>query len=119
MKQVKNIVTMSINKIPITVYTNATIWNNGKIMLGYDDPFASLGSQGAVYYSNLRVVRIGPPSITAVLSRNEAALRRRKLIGESGTKLAGWRSSPISNGCSVGCLFIISSQCRTDRPRDG
>ena len=29
------------------------------------------------------------PSMTATLSRNDAALRRRKLTGESATKLAG------------------------------
>ena len=32
--------------------------------------------------------------MTAILSRNDAALRRRKLTGESGTKLAGRAIQP-------------------------
>ncbi len=66
MKQVKGVVTLSINKTALTVYTNTTMWTNGQIMLGYDDPFQSIGQNGAAYYSNLRVVRLGPPSITAI-----------------------------------------------------
>jgi hypothetical protein len=66
MKQVKGVVTLSINKTALTVYTNTTIWTNGQIMLGYDDPFASIGQNGAAYYSNLRVVQLGPPSITSI-----------------------------------------------------
>ena len=66
-KQVKNIVTLSIDKTPIYTYTNTTAFTNGVLMLGYDDPFnASGGVDGAVYFSNLRVVRIapsGPPTI--------------------------------------------------------
>jgi hypothetical protein len=70
-KQVNNVITMSINKFPILVYTNTTYANVGDIMLGYDDPYASVGnvagsgaSGAAVYYSNARVVQLTPPAIT-------------------------------------------------------
>jgi hypothetical protein len=59
-KQVGGVVTMSINKTPILTYTNATAYANGNIMLGYMDPYDSVGTtNGAVYYSNLRVVNLG------------------------------------------------------------
>jgi hypothetical protein len=36
-------------------------------MLGYSDPFSSLGQpSGAAYYSNLEVVEIGAPFITGI-----------------------------------------------------
>jgi hypothetical protein len=68
MKQINNIVTVSVNKTVINVYTNNTgLFTNGTIMLGYDDPFASVGStDGAAYFSNVRVVAIGAPSITGL-----------------------------------------------------
>src|SRR5208337_1253013 len=60
-------VTMSINKTVVFSYTNTTGWfTNGTLMLGYEDAFDSIGSDSAVYYSNLRVVRLGPPSISSV-----------------------------------------------------
>jgi hypothetical protein len=65
MKTVKNLVTLSINKTVIFTYTNNTVWTNGTLMLGYEDPFSSVGgSDAAVYYSNVRVVRLAPPQIT-------------------------------------------------------
>ncbi len=71
-KQVKNVITMSINKFPILVYNNATNSKSGDIMLGYDDPFASVGNVAAnfipgagVYYSDARVVQLTPPHITS------------------------------------------------------
>ena len=65
-KQVKNLVTLSIDKTPIFTYTNNnSVFQSGTIMLGYEDPFDSLGDQdAAVYYSNVQVVRLGPPVIT-------------------------------------------------------
>jgi hypothetical protein len=66
-KQLKNIVTLSINKTAIFVYTNTTSFTNGTIMLGYNDPFSSIGApDGAVYYSDLKVVQLGPPVITQI-----------------------------------------------------
>jgi hypothetical protein len=64
-KTVKNLVTLSINKTVIFTYNNTTVWTNGTPMLGYEDPFSSIGgSDAAVYYSNIRVVRLAGPVIT-------------------------------------------------------
>jgi hypothetical protein len=66
-KQLQNTVTLSIDKTPIFVYTNTTSFTNGTVMLGYDDPFSSVGTiDSAVYYSNLRVVAVGIPSISQI-----------------------------------------------------
>ena len=67
-KQINNQVSLTINKTQISTYNNSTnIWTNGTVMFGYNDPFNSVQAEdGAAYYSNLRVVRIGPPSITQV-----------------------------------------------------
>ena len=67
-KQLNNIVTLSIDKSPVFVYTNTTTFTNGTLMLGYNDPFSSVGSgDGAVYYSNLRVVSLASAIITQVI----------------------------------------------------
>ena len=65
-KTVKNLVTLSINKTTIFTYNNTnTVWTNGTIMLGYNDPFSSVGgSDAAVYFSAINVVRLAPPLIT-------------------------------------------------------
>jgi hypothetical protein len=72
-KQVNGLITMSINKFPIMTYTNTTNANMGDIMLGYDDPYASIGASAnaeapgaAVYYSNARVVQLTPPAVTGL-----------------------------------------------------
>jgi hypothetical protein len=69
-KQINNVVTLSIDKVPILVQTNATPFNtSGTLMLGYNDPFPSVGNpDGAVYYSNVRVVQLGLPVITSITS---------------------------------------------------
>jgi hypothetical protein len=71
-KQVNNVITLSINKFPILAYTNTAYATSGEIMLGYDDPFASVGnvagagvSGAAVYYSNARVVQLTPPAVSS------------------------------------------------------
>jgi hypothetical protein len=71
-KQVNGVITMSINKFPILVYRNTNYATSGDIMLGYDDPYASVGNVAtalvpgaAVYYSNARVVQLTPPAINA------------------------------------------------------
>jgi hypothetical protein len=67
MKQIGNVVTMSINKTLVFTYVNTTTWDSGYLMLGYCDPFSSLGApEGAVYYANLSVVQLGPPVITDI-----------------------------------------------------
>ena len=66
-KQFKGVVTLLIDKTPIIAYTNATSFTNGTLMLGYEDPFSSVGTLDAsVYFSNLRVVAIGVPVITQI-----------------------------------------------------
>ena len=70
-KQSNNVVTLSIDHMPIYVFTNTTAFTTGAVMLGYDDPFASVGTSGAAYYSNARVVDLGSgiaiaPRITSV-----------------------------------------------------
>lgn len=64
-KQFGEVVSFSINKIPIFTYTNTTAFTNGHPMLGYLDPFASPGqAAGAAYFANLSVVRLTGPRIT-------------------------------------------------------
>ena len=71
MKQINNIVTLSINHTQIFSYTNTTVWTNGYLMLGYTDPYggangASVGNpDGSVYYANLQVVQLTAPAITS------------------------------------------------------
>lgn len=72
-KQFNGVITLSINNTPIVSYTNTTIYTNGEPMLGYDDPYASVGTSAsagspgaAVYYSNIRVVSLAELMITSV-----------------------------------------------------
>jgi hypothetical protein len=66
-KQVNKVVTLSINKQRLLTYTNTTSFTNGTIMLGYSDPFNSIGAPaGAAYFANLSVVRLTGPNITNI-----------------------------------------------------
>jgi len=66
-KQVRNVVTLTIDKTSIFTYTNTMIFTNGTIMLAYEDPYDSLGTpEAGVYYSNLRVVRLASPSVIQI-----------------------------------------------------
>jgi hypothetical protein len=63
-KQLNGIVTVSIDKNPIFVYTNTSIFTSGSLMLGYEDAWdGTEDTDAAVYYSNLQVVSIGAPVI--------------------------------------------------------
>jgi hypothetical protein len=64
-KQINNVITLSINKTSIFAYTNTTVWTSGYLMLGYSDPYGgSVGSPDAsVYYANLQVVQL-PATVT-------------------------------------------------------
>jgi hypothetical protein len=72
-KQVNNVITLSINKFPIMNYVNTTNASSGNIMLGYDDPYSDVGAVAstlsnpgaAVYYSDVRVVQLTPPNVTS------------------------------------------------------
>lgn len=68
MKQVKNVVTLSINKTVIFTYVNTnSLFQQGSIMLGYEDPYDSGGNvDGAVYYSNLQVVQLATLNIISI-----------------------------------------------------
>ncbi len=73
LKQYNNVVTLSIDKTHVLVYTNTTPFTNGTIMLGYEAPvFGTDGGDGAAYYSNLQIVRLGPPAISQ-LAYNKGA----------------------------------------------
>ena len=71
-KQINNVVTLSIDKLNVFNYTNTTVWKSGYIMLGYNDPFGgstggSIGNpDAAAYFSNLRVVSLTAPVITSI-----------------------------------------------------
>jgi len=71
-KQVKNVVTLAVDKTPIFAYTNTTVWTNGYLMLGYADPYGGAGGvsvgnpAAAAYFANLRVVRLAGPTLTSI-----------------------------------------------------
>ena len=71
-KQINNVVTLSIDKLNVFNYTNTTVWKSGYLMLGYSDPFGgstglSIGNpDAAAYFSNLRVVSLTAPVITSI-----------------------------------------------------
>jgi hypothetical protein len=82
-KQVNNIISLSINKFLILSYTNSTNSKSGDVMLGYDDPYASIGTVAnsalnggiapyfpgaSVYYANAQVVQLGPYITSTALS---------------------------------------------------
>ncbi|MGH7978660.1 MAG: hypothetical protein ACREE6_04750, partial [Limisphaerales bacterium] len=74
LKQYNNIVTISIDKTVIGTFSNPTVFTNGYVMLGYEDPYDSVGAGDAgVYYSNLRVVRLAPPLISETAYNARAA----------------------------------------------
>jgi hypothetical protein len=63
--QSNGIVTMSLNRTPIVTYTNRVggntgggVYTNGVPMLGYCDPFRSVGTAAAMYVSNIRAVSL-------------------------------------------------------------
>ena len=63
-----NIVTFSVNKTTIFSTTTTNVWKSGDLMFGYDDPFASIGQEdSAVFFSNLKVVQIGPIVISSIV----------------------------------------------------
>lgn len=65
LKQFNNVITLSIDKTTILMYTNTTSFTNGTIMLGYANPvFGPDSGDGAAYYSDLKVVKLGPPAVT-------------------------------------------------------
>ena len=62
-----NLVTLKLNNQVILQQTNITPFQAGQVMLGYNDMYDSIGdwTNAAVYFDNVRVVRISAPIITA------------------------------------------------------
>jgi hypothetical protein len=79
LKQINNVVTLSIDKTRILTYTNTTHFTNGYLMLGYDCPIQGAFNQyigtpdAAAYFANLRVVRLSGPSIISIVATNGGA----------------------------------------------
>ncbi|MGD0260497.1 MAG: hypothetical protein ABSD29_11815 [Verrucomicrobiota bacterium] len=67
-KQVNNVVTLSIDKTVIFTYVNTnSLFQQGTLMLGYEDPYDSTGdSDAGAFFSNVQVVRLGVPAITGI-----------------------------------------------------
>jgi len=66
-KQAGNVVTLYMNKVEVLRYANPSAFTSGYLMLGYADPFSSLGGpEAAAYYANLSVVRLDPLEITNI-----------------------------------------------------
>ena len=65
-----NLVTLKLNNQVILQQTNITAFQAGKVMLGYNDMFDSIGEAtntaggAAVYFANARVISISAPAIT-------------------------------------------------------
>jgi hypothetical protein len=102
-KQFNKVVTLSINKSPIFVLNNTNfpgnLFTNGTLMLGYNDPFASVGTGGAVYFSNLRVVSLAGPTITGLaLSGGNVLIRFTSPDGDDTTASFALQSSATVNG---------------------
>lgn len=107
-KQVKGIVTMSINKTPIFTYTNTTTFTNGYLMLGYNAPIAGAyyqyvdSTDAAAYFSNLRVVSLTVPVITRITSTPSGANNNLTITfttndgGDSNTSFALQSASSVA-----------------------
>jgi hypothetical protein len=104
-KQVRNVVTLAIDKTPIFAYTNTTVWTNGYLMLGYADPFGGTGGvsvgspEAAAYFANLLVVRLGPPTITGLsLSGVNVSIQFSSSDGDDTTSSFSLQSCGTVNG---------------------
>ena len=98
--QYKGVVTLTIDKTTILSYTNTTTFTNGTLMLGYNDPFSSVGTlDAAVYFSNLRVVAIGSPVITQIVSSGaNVVINFTTVDGDLTAASFGVQSSVIVDG---------------------
>jgi len=100
-KQVQNVVTMSINHTPIFSYANTnsytTLSKSGCLMLGYETPGGSGGfTDAAAYFSNLQVVRLAQTVLTIL----------------PGTSTSGGNITiqfTSSNGADTTGLFVLQS----------
>jgi len=78
LKQVGNVVTLTINNAQIFTYNNTTAFKSGNIMLGYNDAYDSIGTGGGglVIYDNVRVVSLGSatPTLSYAVTGNNLVL---------------------------------------------
>ena len=66
--QSNNVVALKVNGTQIFTYTNTSGTTSGNIMIGYVDPFDSIGlTSSAVIYDNVRVVQVFTFRITSVV----------------------------------------------------
>ena len=74
--QTPGLVVLKLDNQVIVAATNVTAFNSGNVMLGYNDMFDSIGdyTNAAVYYDNVRVVRIAAPTIVTQPSNVVAAV---------------------------------------------
>lgn len=64
LSQIGKILTLKVNNTHIFSYSNATAYASGNVMLGYCDPFASIGvNTSFVVLDNVRVVRLAGMTI--------------------------------------------------------
>ena len=97
-KQINNIVTMSINRTPIFVYTNTGAYQSGYLMLGYSAPYGDgMDTDSSVYYANLTVVQLVPPIITnTVLGGGNVTLTFTGGTGDAITSFTLQSSSAVN-----------------------
>lgn len=95
--QIGNVVTLNINATNIMSFTNNTAAKVGTVMIGYDDAYDSVGSDGAVIFDNLKVVDLGRPNITsiAVVGTN-AVMKFTWTLDEATSVFAVQRANVVS-----------------------
>ncbi len=73
--QINNVVALKVNGTQILSYTNTGGTTSGNIMIGYVDPFDSVGlSSSAIIYDNVRVVRAFQYRVTSVVKSGGSIL---------------------------------------------
>ncbi len=66
-RQETNVVTWSLNNTVVVQFTNNTAYGSGDIMIGYDDAFASIGSNATfVVFDNISVTSLGGLPVATV-----------------------------------------------------
>jgi hypothetical protein len=96
-RKVNNTITLRINNTVVISQGNATNFTSGDIMLGFADPYMSIGADGAVYLSNVRVVDL-TPAITSVVNTGSAIqidFNTRDLF-DTGSSFAVYSSANVA-----------------------
>ncbi len=125
LKQVGSNVTFSINKAPIFTYVNTnSLFSSGTVMFGYNDPYSSKGNaDGAAYFSNLQVVRLGEPDITAIATSGANVDIKFSITDGDYTTLtvqsAGVVTGPYSNVAGATITSLGSGAFQAVVPQSG